>query len=350
MNAPTFKFIEDYIEFIGGYRGHSGGLFGIFNQVPSPISLARYDVSIISSLGSQTAEIGNPYTDKQAALAVRLVDKYRRQLAGLNPSVIVPDNLDNPSFRMGIRIVDRTKTATIVDDKFVIKFPYDTKLIELVKKQNKEGYGSASFDNDAKVWRMAMTESMLNWIMAVCPQNDFAISEEIQDLYNKMLEAEKTEYAIQLDVVGDQVVISNAPDSLLEYVNDNLGGLHLDNLLVLVDNSEVLGYTVSDAVKEVIKQQYPSQYKIIRKRKSTIKKDSTDPMGQVLSYARMVNRMPVYVYDTGLPKESTDEIIYLNRNLGYDLKPKILVTHTSLMIGSRKESWMLNSEKIIIIE
>ncbi len=347
---PTFNHIEDYIEFIGGYRDANGKKFGLFDTVPSPLSLARYDVSIIDSLASQTAEIGNPYTDKQSALAVRLVDKYRRQLAGLNPSVTVPDDLEKPSFRLGIRHVDRTKSVTIQDGKFVVKFPYDTKLIDLIKKQVREGHGHASFDNDAKVWRLAMTEHMLNWIMAVCTSNDFIISDEVQDLYTMLVEAEKTNYTIELDLVDDQLVISNASQSLLDYINDKLGGLSIDNLLTLVDNSEVLSYTVSPVLKEVIKSQYPDYYKLIFKRKRTIKKDPDFSMDQIVNYARLVNRLPLYVYDNGLPKENTEEIIYLNRGLGYDLVPKILVTHTNLMIGSRKESWMSNSEKIVILE
>lgn len=350
MSTPTFNHIEEYIEFIGGYRLATGGVLGLFNHVPSPLSLARYDVSIIDSLASQTAEIGNPYTDKQAALAVRLVDKYRRQLAGLNPSITVPADLENPSFRLGIRHVDRTKSVTIQDGKFVVKFPYDTKLIDLIKKQVREGHGQASFDNDAKVWRMAMTEHMLNWIMAVCTSNDFIISDEVQDLYAMLVEAEKTNYAIELDLVNDQLVISNASQGLLDYINDKLGGLSIDNLLILVDNSEVLSYSVSPVLKEVIKRQYPDHYKLIFKRKKTIKKDLDFNMDQIVNYARLVNRLPLYVYDNGLPKENTEEIIYLNRGLGYDLAPKILVTHTNLMIGSRKESWMTNSEKIVILE
>lgn len=347
---PTFTFIEDYVEFIGGYRDASGKKFGLFDTVPSPLSLARYDVSIIDSLANQTIEIGNPYTDKQAALAVRLVDKYRRQLLSLNPSIIVPENLDHPQFRLGTRIVDRTKSVTIEDGKFAVKFPYDTKLIELIKKQIRSAPGAAAFDNDAKVWRLAMTEHMLNWIMGVCTKNDFSISSEVQELFDKMLATEASEYAIELDVVGSEVVLTNAPSSLLEYINESLGGLSIDNLLNLVDNSEVLGYTVSDVVKEVIKVQYPAFQRMIRKRKLTVNKSAHGAMEQIVEYAKLVNRMPVYVYDTGLPKESTDEIIYLNRSLGYDVSPKLLVTFTNLMIGSRKESWVLNSEKIITLE
>lgn len=348
MTTPTFIYVEDYLEFIGGYRDATGRRLGIFETVPSPISLARYDVTIVDSMGAQTAEANQPYTDKQAALAVRIVDKYRRQLSNLTPAIIVPEKLDQ--FRMGVRVIDRTKKIYIEDGKLVAKFPYDTKLIDLIKKQVKEGNGEGSFDNDHKFWKLALTEHMLNWCVTIGSSNDFEISDEVHDLYAKMLEVENTPYQIELDIVGNTPVISNVPIGMLEYINDNLGGISLNNLLVLVDNSEVLGYTVSNTVKEVIKTQYPDKWKMICQRKINLAKLEDSAMEQAVEYARLVNRLPVYVYDNGLPKKNTDEIIYLNRGMGYNIAPRLLITHTSLMIGSRKESWILNSEKIITIE
>ena len=46
---PTFDYVEDYMEFIGGWRDASGKLRGLFDTVPSPISLARYDVKVVES-------------------------------------------------------------------------------------------------------------------------------------------------------------------------------------------------------------------------------------------------------------------------------------------------------------
>lgn len=345
MTQPTFNYVEEYMEFIGGYRAASGKKLGLFDQVPSPLSLARYDVNIVNSMACQTAEMNNPYTDKQAVLAVRIVDKYRKQLLGLG--IVVPEKLEK--FKLGIRIVDRSKKAFVEDNKFILRFPYDTKLIELVKKQAREGHGSAQFDNDRKVWIMAMTEHMLNWIMTVSKIHDIEVSEEIVALYQQMLDIENAGFKIELDIVGDQVEIANAPDSLINYINDKLGGMSIDNLLTLVDNSELLGFTVSEDVITAVKQQYSEYGELVYKRKIALPKGD-ESMDKVLAYARLVNRLPIHVYETGLPKNNTDEIVYLNRGIGYDIAPKLLVTTTSLMIGSRKESWLTNSEKIIVIE
>jgi exosome complex RNA-binding protein Rrp42 (RNase PH superfamily) len=58
----------------------------------------------------------------------------------------------------------------------------------------------------------------------------------------------------------------------------------------------------------------------------------------------------VHVYDIGVPKSNTEEIIYLNRGVDIDVKPKLMVTLSGLMIGSKKQAWVTNAEKIIILE
>lgn len=73
-------------------------------------------------------------------------------------------------------------------------------------------------------------------------------------------------------------------------------------------------------------------------------------MEYLIGYAKLVNRLPVYVYETGIPKADTADIVYLTRSKSLDIKPKLLVSMSSLMIGSKKESWRNNAEKIMVIE
>ena len=344
---PTFTYVEDYIEFIGGHRNITGKHLGLFETTTSPISLARYDVQIVESFCNQVLFDCKPYTDKQSELAIKIVSKYRKQLLQLSTPVVLPESLNQ--FRLGIRTIDRTRSVTIEDGQFVVKFPYDTKLIDLVKKQLKEGQGSAQFDADKKVWRLAQTESMLNWIMAVAPMNEFVISNEVTELYDAMVAVEQQPYAIELQVRDGRLTVSNAEDSLIDYINEHLGGFDIDNLLTLADNSEVLGYTIDPEICTGLESVYGPLWKLISNRYSTFKK-SEITMEYLIGYAKLVNRLPVYVYETGIPKEDTADIVYLTRSKSLDIKPKLLVSMSSLMIGSKKESWRNNAEKIMIIE
>jgi len=345
-----FTYVEDYIEFIAGWRNADGKLLGIFDNQDSPLSLARYDVQIVSSLGEQTAINNKGYTDKQGELAKKIVDKYRRQLSKLTPPIIVPDVVDQ--FRTPLRIVDRSKSAKIENGLFVIRFPYDVKLIDAMKAQMKQGNGRAEFDHGAKLWHMAQTESNLNWIMTMKELYGIEVSAEIENLYMQMLAVEQQDNRIRLHKTDTGYAISNADSSLLNYINDTIGELTDDNLLRIVDSAASLGFEVDDAIKAQVCDLLGNNKElcaIVNNRTSVIKQDSMS-IESIVEYAHLTNRLPVYVYTTGLPKDDTDEIKYLNKGKNYHVFAKLMVSYTSTLIGSKKESWQTNAEKIIYLE
>ena len=60
----TFSYVEDYLELLGGYTTTLG--------VECQIKLARYDISIVGNMSSNTT-YGQSLTDRQADLAVKLI-------------------------------------------------------------------------------------------------------------------------------------------------------------------------------------------------------------------------------------------------------------------------------------
>jgi len=348
MTAVTFKYVEEYLEFIAGYRDITGKQLGMFDTVPAPISLARYDVAVVDSLASQTAESKKAYTDKQAALAVRIVDKYRRQLSNLKIPVAVPEQLVD--FKLGIRAVDRSKSVYLYNNSVIImRFPYDTKLIDLVKSSRKDSQGSVEFDNENKVWKLALTEYAINWAVAIGKANDFTISDEVIALYDRILAVEEQGHKIELVKTDTGFAITN----LVDYINDKLGGFGADNIVALLDNAEVLGYEVDPELYSQLPMDVDEKTAVLlSKRYHRFARQEEVTADDVVAYARKVNRLPVYVYESGVPKPSTEEIVYLNnsRAIDIDIKPKILLSNSSLMLGSKKQAWQVNAEKIIIIE
>jgi len=345
MSNATFNFVEDYIEFIGGYREITGKVLVFFQTTGSPLSLARYDVKIIDSLAIQTTEQNRAYTDKQAELAVKIIKKYERQLN--SHKVYLPETLD--TFRFGIRQVDRSKALLIRDNKIVLKFPYDTKILPMVKRLTKESDGYAKFDYDAKYWIIGLTEPMLNWSVALAKANDFYIDPLAEDLYNRMIELEQTPYQIELQEVDGCLSIKNAATSLIEYVTTHLGGLQFTNLFRLIDSAPVLGYTINQLLLDKLTD-YEKQFLPLIKNRQ-VKLSTTEwNLSRIKQYAIITNRLPIYVYDTKLEWKESEEIKYINRMTKYDLEPKLLVANTSMMIGPKKQSWLSNAEKIVILE
>ena len=60
------------------------------------------------------------------------------------------------------------------------------------------------------------------------------------------MDCEATSYEIKLVQTAEGYAITNAADSLIEYIDTRLGGFGPDNVVALIDNSGVLGYTYDD--------------------------------------------------------------------------------------------------------
>lgn len=339
-----FDSIEDYIEYIAGYRELNGKKHSSWNTVPSPISLARYDVGIIESFAQQI-DASKPFTDKQAELAKKIVLKYRRQLASLN--VEIPEPL--PGYRLGIREIDRAKRIYIEDQTVIVKFPYTSEIINTMRTQAREGVGRVQFDSENKVWRLGLTENNINFVITVGKQFDFDIDPEISQLFDKILSVEKSDYSIELIRTDTGFDIVNCPDSLRKYIQEHLGGFGLENELTLVDQSAVLGYTVNETIIAELVNRYGEQLvKWLVSRETTV--DKNGGLEQALEYARLLNRNPVYVYDPAYTSsERRGDVYYLNRSTPDFVEPKLLITVSNVMIGSRKQQWVNSAEKVFTL-
>jgi len=338
-------YVEDYIEFMAGYRDVTGAFRGMFNAAPYPIQLARYDTGVISSLADQTLAHKRAYTDKQSKLAIKLIRNYTKQLA--KHCVVVPEELDK--FRLGIRIIDESRRIYIRGQKLIVKFPYNTDLIATIKYWVATGNGSSSFNSVTKEWELALTESAVNWACTVGVQNQFEIDPAVAELFEIIIQVESRPYAIELISDGDGYSITNATDSLKAHIDNRLGGFSGSNLITLVDNAPVCGYNISKPILDDLGVVSPELFQLLTNRITKLKR-AEYRLEQIIEYASMVNRLPIHVYDTGLPKDDTDEIIYLNRKGRINIKPKLLVTMSNLMVGSKKQGWLTNAEKVVVLE
>ena len=344
MDQATFNYVEEYIEFIGGYRNIDGILLGIFETKPSPVNLARYDVKIIDSFCQQTIDSNRAYTDKQAELAVNLIRKYTRQLSNLG--IKIPDALD--SFKLGIRNVDRTRSIFLKDQKIYLKFPYDAKILSLVRSYVKTTDGRADFDYENKVWILSMTEPMLNWSMTMAEIHNFDIDPDLKNLYDRLVQFEQQEYKIELQR-NNKLEIINCPKSLEQYIEQNCSGLTEENLFKLVDLSSVLGYSLHQEIFQEIKNRWPKIWPLLVDRRIKLSKNKY-PMETILEYAKLAGRLPVYCYEQNkFFANNNNEIKPLTKADYLKVKPKLLVT-TSMMIGPKKQSLLESSEKVIILE
>ena len=190
-----FSSVEDYIEVMNGdLDPDTGRIYNLFNSTPPIVSLARYDVQILSSM-SQATQSGRALTDRQAELAVKLVLKYRKQLEKLDIDVAP---VETPTYRLGIRQIDRRRMLLIDNDRIVLKFPYDTTVINDLRDLSKISQGRWRFDSAGRSWILALTETNVVAANGFAQNHQFEIAPEFKQFIESIEACEQQPYQIEL--------------------------------------------------------------------------------------------------------------------------------------------------------
>ena len=372
----SYDYVEDYLEVIAGKRdiatktitGFAGSLFASFSFAPI-INLARYDNNFLDNV-TDTTLAGGALTDRQADLGVKLINKYQRQLTVKGISI---DSIGVPKYRKPLRIISRARTAEVVDGMIHLIFPYDAPMIEQVRNISKTSQGSIKFDRDARLWRIGLTEYNINWVCEFGKALNFVMSDELQGYMQDIVLCEQQGYALQLSIVDNQLVIENASQSMIDYVNNHLGGFDLDNLETLVDHAPVLGYEIDSTVTQALEQEYGGDVYLLMSNKEYDLNHAPDAVSRIVRYAELTNRWPIVAFnptpeDTlvewskyftpdqilvlGNQKEKhlevlpSHKLIYTHRAIKSLSQIPILVSHAGMMVGTDKQIMLTRAEKI----
>ena len=308
--------VEDYLEVIAGIKDptslkkNPSVFWGDFDPI---VSLARYDTDVLDSM-STAANEGRALTEKQGELAVKLVLKYKRQLA--TKGIDVAPLEENVQWRLPLRKMDYTRRLSIANDMLVLNFPYSTELIDELRTFRRESQGAGEWDKDTKQWRFALTEYNLVWLTSWAETRNFEFDSEVLRLNQLIRACEDQGYAIGLHLTDTGCEITNCPDSLRDYINSTLGGFELENLMRLVDNSAQLGYTVSKEIADlVVAGTSPRCYNLATSREVKLDPTTvTDDLASVLDYADLTERWPVVVYEPDLSGKLLKRLTELRGN------------------------------------
>ena len=370
----TYPYIEDYIEVIAGCRDISGKVNGgyLFDPAEPIINLARYDTKVIPNLAEQTLS-GTAYTDRQAALALKLLATYERQLSKKDISV---EMVKNPQFRMPIRQIDRSTRIWIEDDMIRLRYPFNTEMIDQMRSAAKDSNGQIRFNRQLRLQEADLTEWNINFCYSFAKQHNFEIDSNVQDLMDLILSTEKTNFKIELCFKNGQVSISNAEDSLIEYIEQHHGGITEDNLMNLVDLAPVFRYTISADIVQVLTNEFGERFTALCTNKQLKADKVTENLiADIVKYARAVNRFPIYVYEPdhsgnllielnktfpdriqiltdhhNLIEDSTALVIYTNRIPKYSVnRIPLLISTAGMMFGGDRQMWIQTAEKIVYL-
>jgi hypothetical protein len=295
--------VEDYLEVIAGLKdpvtlkkSATQSFFGEFEPI---VSLARYDTDVLNRM-STTVNEGRALTEKQGELAVKIVVKYKRQLVAKGVDVTPVE--ENIQWRLPLRKMDYTRRLSVVNDRIVLNFPYNTELIDELRNFRCESQGTGKWDKENKQWCFALTEYNLVWLTTWAETRQFEFDDEARRLNRLITDCEADSYAIELVLTDTGCEITNCPETLYDYINSNLGGFELENLVRLVDNSALLGYTVNKEIADlVVAGSGPRFYNLAITREVKLDPTTvTDDLASVLDYADRMERWPVVVYEPDL--------------------------------------------------
>ena len=369
-----FPYVEDYIEVINGDRNPATGkIYGIFENTAPVINLARYDVAIIDSMSRATSQ-NQSLTDKQAVLACKLVLKYRKQLANFG---IDTSPVENPQYRMNIRIIDRTRRVYVDGDSIALRFPYDVKMIDSIRELAKISQGTWQFDNNAdKVWRLGMTETNVIAANGFARNNNFEIDPEFEELVQLVLACESDPYEIKLVATDCGYSITNAASTLVDYIN-SWCGFHSSNVDLLVDVSAELGYTVDTAIEQQLIDKYSPRVFNLMTAQETRFAPTPDAtvFEDIIAYANIAGRWPIYVYEPDMsdrlyekfvlkyfnpeqvhrvsnvkkePVNNGNKIVFFNKFKSDWTQPiPLLLSSVGMMHGGEKSMLLQRAKKVV---
>lgn len=363
----TFPHVEDYLELLSN-QDYSW-LLPKNNTVDVSIKLARYDINVVNNM-TDSVVWGQSLTDRQAELAVKLILKYRRQFAKFD--IDVNPVATNPTYRLPLRKIDRSKSLSLVNDQLSLKFPFDSNMVEQIREFQRNSQGGAQWNHENKIWTIALTEYNVNYVTTWALKNHFDIDSEVLKIYDTVVSAENTSYEIKLIETDLGYLVTNAADSLKEYIDQNLG----QNLVKLIDHAAVLGYEVDEKLLAKAADTYGQPLVDIGTQHSVTLAPTVESLNLILEYARITQRFPVCIYDPKLfDFEATQfkdhEILKFDHNgktntrdfnindvkivfarkipSNWSWPVPLLVSTVEMMYGGRRLEWINRAEKIVYL-
>ena len=175
------------------------------------------------------AEAQYAWTEKQAKLAVVILKRYltKFQKHGMDLKSL----LDNPVYDDAFRVISFDKSIEkFTDDdeieKIELKFPYNKKLIQLVRTlKDKRGLpgGYALYDGEAKKWTFLQSDVTTYYLTLIAVRYDFKfIDETLLDDYESVKNEIKGYRKPTARLVAGEIILDNATTSLQEYWDENL--------------------------------------------------------------------------------------------------------------------------------
>jgi hypothetical protein len=160
----------------------------IDNLAHFSIDKNSYDSQVIHSFRDQFfTQVG--LTEKQSALAIKLINKHKTQIESLIGKDI-QIYIDNPKFKFKIRIPTTIRTIKIINDRLFnskvieVRFPYDEKILTEIRKQ--PATSMKRWDKELGSWIFEISEENINFLVNLFKDLNFEYDDEYRSYVNQV--------------------------------------------------------------------------------------------------------------------------------------------------------------------
>ena len=175
------------------------------------------------------AESQYAWTEKQARLALVILKRYltKFQAHGMD----IKELLNKPAYEDDFRVISFDKVIekyTDEDnvDRIEMRFPYNKKVIQLIRcmKDKRDLPGMyALYDGEKKKWTFQHSDVTAYYLTLIAVRYDFKFMDDsLLDDYEEIKKQVIGHRKPTARLIGGEVVLDNAPESLQEYWNENL--------------------------------------------------------------------------------------------------------------------------------
>ena len=263
------------------------------------------DLDTVQSL----AEAQYAWTEKQAKLAVVILKRYltKFQKHGMD----IKKLLDSPEYEQPFRVIDFEKSIEKFIDtdevsKIEIKFPYNKKLVQLIRCLNNKGLPTSysRYDGERKKWTFRQTDVTTYYLTLIAIRYDFKFIDKslLDDYYTVKSEIQGFKQT-SVTVINNSLVLKNPAESLSEYWDSHIKKLPL---IQQIDRLKEFGISTKN-IKIKSWSELAKKIALCAKTKAWINKNDYS-MDQVISSLTALDSFPIVIPVSGDPHSDEDAV------------------------------------------
>lgn len=189
------------------------------------VKMNPWDSTLVYSFQDQLSK-GSGLTEKQAALAVKILSKYINKINVSTGKDLTP-YITTPVFKFNIRTLNIVKRISVIDHliynrSLKVEFSYNEQIINKIRAE-KSKLNSANWDPELKAWVFSLDERSIIFLADLANEFGFSGDDEFSDFaaQARTIQSNLEDYIPNLSKSGDQYKFNNVSHRVPQPISNN---------------------------------------------------------------------------------------------------------------------------------